>query len=300
MSDILPSFVIQLPVPNRKVRKRWGDFFFGVGLVAAFQRLGCTARLQTQDEWARADAPDEIDIVLKGGATYAPRDGHRTYFWTMSKEFLTREEIAAGDHFFVAGPDALERIRERVGEERSSLMLQAFDRDRMGPAEPGEIRDGLRFVGIARGGMRTVVQWGLDTGTQLQLWGNGWEETPAAHFVKGHRVDNTALGALYRTSLAVLNDHTSAMHKAGIPSNRIFDALACGVPVITDDVGWYPDDLRPFLKIVHDAEEFRAAVDAVSAETADDCAKRLAFAAEMRERHSFDARARQFLEIAQA
>lgn len=98
----------------------------------------------------------------------------------------------------------------------------------------------------------------------------------------------------------MLNDHRNNMKTHGIPSNRIFDALACAAPVISDDVAWLPENLIPFVYKVSNATEFGEAYAAVRQESEEFKKKRRQFALEMRETHSFDQRARQIVDKAQS
>lgn len=290
------NFAIKLPVPRPRVQERWGDFHFGVALMSAFQRAGHRARVQTRKHWNIVETPDEIDIVLKGGASYVPVPGRRTVFWLMSKPGLTKDEIAGGDHFFVAGKPALDDVASLVGVEKTSLLPQAFDPEKMAPPKALADRGPAVFVGIARDGTRPMVRFALDTNNEIRLWGNGWENTDAQEYFMGERVPNEELSEVYRTASAVLNDHTRAMQSAGFPSNRIFDALACAAPVITDDVGWFPEDIAPYLYVVRNKEEFSEAIAAAQNESLDRRMERIAFAHQMRQNHSFDVRAAAIVE----
>lgn len=294
------SFAIQLPVPRPRGQRLWGDFHFGVGLMTALRKAGHDARVQTQREWHVVEDKDEIDIVLKGRSAYVPRRGHRTLFWMISSTRLTEAEASAADHVFVAGNPSLKPLEARLGEGRASLLPQAFDAARMAPGDASIERLPPVFVGMARAFERPMIRYILDTQTNAQLWGKGWENSEAAKYLVAEHVANEELHTCYQTGSAVLNDHNPRMVQAGIPSNRIFDALACGAPVITDDVGWFPEEILPFIYVVRDAEEFRAAVAASSSEGADMRKKRREFAVAMRSHHSFDTRAISILERAHA
>ncbi|NOD88832.1 MULTISPECIES: glycosyltransferase [unclassified Ruegeria] len=289
------NLAIKLPVPRPRVQNRWGDYHFGVALMEALQRAGHRARVQTRKHWDVVETPDEIDLVLRGGAKYAPVPGRRTLFWLMSKPGLSKREIAGGDHFFVAGKPALDDVASHVELERTSLLPQAFDPKRMVPPKTVTDRGSAVFVGIARSG-RPMVRYALETQCDIRLWGNGWEHTDASKLLVSARVPNEDLPSVYRSASAVLNDHTPTMCSAGIPSNRIFDALACATPVITDDVGWFPEDIKPYLYIVRDKTDFAEAIVAARDERIDRRIERIAFAHQMRHRHSFDARAATIIE----
>lgn len=289
------SFVIQTAAPNSRAMKNWGDYFFALGLAEALERLGHKTRIQSRDDWAERRDADEIDIVLRGRAEYERRGSNLTLYWVISGgEHVPRPELVAADHIFVAGMPLARRWSRQIGADKVSLMPQAFDATRMPlPSETAK-RNGIVFVGIARK-MRPIVQIALGTRYKLRLWGDGWRETEAAKFLVEDRIANDDLGALYAGAEIVLNDQTRIMRRAGLISNRIMDALACGAAVITTPTGGLPPDLAEFVEEVSTPEEFTEAVRLIRAETVEKKAARADFARRMRDTHSFDARAAQIL-----
>ena len=289
------SFVIQTAAPNARVMPNWGDYFFAKGLAEALERLGHKARIQSRADWAKRPEPGEIDIVLRGRAEYVRRGTTPTLYWVISGgEHVPRPELEQADHIFVAGKALADRWSRQVGADKVSVMWQAFDATRMPmPPEKGK-RSGIVFVGIARK-MRPIVQIALQTRYSMKLWGNGWRETEAAKNLVADRIDNDDLGGLYAGAEIVLNDQTRIMRKAGLVSNRIFDALACGAAVVTTPTGGLPEDVLPYVSEVSTPEEFTEAVRAIRAETKEQRAKRDAFGRKMRETHSFDARAKEIM-----
>ncbi|PTM99698.1 methyltransferase family protein [Rhodovulum imhoffii] len=295
----VPSFAIQLPVPRPGVQRNWGDYHFGVGLAKALEKKGYRARVQTRKFWMQEEDPAEVDIVLRGRAQYARRPGHATLYWVISGgDNVHSGELEQADHVFAGGEPLRDALVMQFDSDHVSLLPQAFDAERMGPPAPDAERAGICFVGIARGGMRPIVGYALDAGIAPEIWGAGWRETPAAAYVKGDRVENEVLGDIYSRAEIVLNDHTPAMARSGLLSNRVFDALACGTPVISDPIPWMPEEFRPFVETVGSAEEFSLAVARIRAEDSARRAARAAFARKMRETHSFDARADRVIEKA--
>jgi spore maturation protein CgeB len=70
----------------------------------------------------------------------------------------------------------------------------------------------------------------------VAIIGGDWRPFVRGRHVIARRVEGAALAARYRSAAVVLNDHWADMRRLGIVSNRVFDALACGGCVVSDDV----------------------------------------------------------------
>ena len=81
--------------------------------------------------------------------------------------------------------------------------------------------------------MRDCVYWAAEAGVPLHVWGSGWYEMMPEHkdVVDSTFMPNEKLPALYRSAKVTLNDHWKDMLDYQFVNNRIFDALACGLPV---------------------------------------------------------------------
>ncbi len=294
-SDIVREklhFAIQTNVPRPRVQLNWGDYHFASGLRNALVRAGHTAEVRTRMHWAKVSQPGEIDLVLRGHTSFKRRPGHPLMQWSISST-----EIDDVDHVFFASNELFDN--SQIGEDgpSRSVLLQAFDADRVPAPVVDNVRDGIVFVGICRDGKRPLVGYALETDTQIRIWGEGWEKTPAGKYVVAPRLANTEIHAVYTSAEIVLNDHTPTMRDAGLVSNRIFDALACGAAVISDPIEGLPPEMKKFVKFADSPDTFLKAVADIRTETKAKKKARVAFALEMREKHSFDARA---LEIVKA
>ena len=285
-------FAIKSNVPRPGVQNRWGDYHFAVGLQNALIRLGHTASIRTRKHWHIVEDDNEIDLVISGHTPHQKRDGHLSLQWMISSGAVDH-----ADHTFVASEPLLQLLLDADEGASMSLMPQSFDADRMPLPDLDAPRSGVLFVGIARNGRRPLVSYALASGTALDLWGPCWEDTEAAQYHLGAQLDNTQLGAHYAKAEVVLNDHTRVMRRNGLTSNRIFDALACGTPVISDPVSWLPDEMREFVDVASSPEEFAEALARIRAETAEKRKARYDFALKMRQDHSFDARASEILRV---
>lgn len=301
VSDQPLNFRIQTPVPRPRAQAHWGDHAFAVSLAEALERAGHKTEIRTVAEWNVDGPEDQIDIVLRGDRPYERRLGHLTMFWVLYFDDLgaVRQDMIQADHVFAAGQPVVDDLANIFGTDAVSLMPQAVDSTRMMPPAPSVARVGTTFVGIAKRFRRPIVRQALRAQLPLQLWGRGWDTTPAAEFHRGDRLSAEELGPVYAGSQIVLNDHRPDMSKFGIPSNRIFDALACATPVITDPVAWLPEEVLPFVHQVSNARELIAAAEAISAEDETRHTARRDFAEKVRQDHSFDARAAKMIEMAE-
>jgi spore maturation protein CgeB len=90
------------------------------------------------------------------------------------------------------------------------------------------------------------------------------------------------------------------MREAGILSNRVFDALACGAPVVSDEIADLPDGFGDFILAFDPQRPIDQAIAAALAEDSQRRTARRSFADTVRQQHSFDRRAESILECARA
>jgi hypothetical protein len=102
----------------------------------------------------------------------------------------------------------------------------------------------MLFVGNTRGVSRPIVRAFQPGGSAPERDRRGLGAARPAGRSPQHR-QPAAAGQRYRRALAVLNDHHQAMADYGYLNNRVFDVLACGVPVITDAAPGCPPELEP-------------------------------------------------------
>lgn len=286
---------------------RWGDTWFGRDLVAALRRAGKDAHLVHRGgAQSQARDRDDVVIVLRGLRRVRPRrTGSTTWLlWVISHpELVDDEELAEYDAVFAAST---------TGWRGATPLLQATDpqrftpdaRSRMAPA--GER---VLFVGSVRGAgteslghPRPVVADAIAAGASPAIWGGGWEDLVArgaidASLVRGASLPNEELPAAYASAGIVLNDHWADMAGAGFLSNRLFDAVAAGAVVVSDD----PPGLHavlPSVRTYRTVDELRALLTTPS--LLPDAQERTDAAAAVARDHSFDARAAQLIAAVEA
>lgn len=233
-----PKVAVKVGAPRAEQAHEWGDYHFAHSLVRALSTHSIDGEVHLLPEW---DAPDhqDVDVVihLRGLTTYAPKPAQVNIMWLISHpDDVTPEECDKYDLVCVASSTLAEALRGRV---RTPVVYlpQATDAMRFGDAEPDEtLQTSLLFVGNSRNQRREAVDWSIELGAPLTVYGAGWDGLIPARHVRATYFPNEDLGRLYASAAIVLNDHWPDMREHGIVSNRILDALAAGALVLSDPV----------------------------------------------------------------
>ena len=202
---------------------------------------------------------------------------------------------ATYDHAFVAS-DAFAAVMAKRSTVPVDPLHQATDPERFFP-DPTGPRHELLFVANYRPN-RPIVDWLLPTDRDLAVYGNGWDKhgMDARHHL-GLHIPNEDLRHFYSSASIVLNDTWEDMRAAGFISNRIYDALACGAFVLSDDVAGLADEFDGGVAVYSDEAGLREAVEryldapALRRETAERGRSAVL------ERHTFERRAAALLAV---
>lgn len=297
--DGVPSlrWAIKTPAPAGTAGQSWGETHFARGLAAALRRLGQDVVIDSFDARNRSTTSlDDVALVLRGPRRMDPPKAGQSILWVISHpDEIAADEITQFNHVFAASTTWALKASHQFAIDVKPL-LQCTDATIFRPvgAERGQ---GAVFVGTARGIARPVVVEPIRVGIPVQVYGPDWiGYIPAASIVADH-VANVDLPALYEGANVVLNDHWPAMREAGFISNRAYDAVAAGGRVISDSVEGmdqiFGGAVRTFASIPELLELLRGDIDSLfpSEETLAE------IAATVRERDSFDARAKALLDV---
>ena len=157
----------------------------------------------------------------------------------------------------------------------------------------------MLFVGNSRRLLRPVVRDALAAGLPLAVYGDLWSGLVPDEVVRGRSIPNDQLAAAYRSAGVVLNDHHDAMRADGFVSNRLFDAVASGARVVTDEVAGLAELFGPAVQVYETPDDLaRLATLADPDSVFGDDATRRAAADRVRTQHSFAARAARLIEVA--
>ncbi len=296
-----PSFAIKIACPSEAVRDEWGDYHFARSLSQALSRLGCRSRIDYLQSWDNSGADCDVDLVLRGLERFAPRLRRPALMWVISHpDLVCLEELRDYDHVFVASNRLARKWSDETGNCVQPL-LQCTDRTLFfpDPSDADRSRD-ILFVGNSRNIFRPVMRATIEAGLEIKVYGTRWESLIDADHIRGTVVPNAAVGDLYRRAGVVLNDHWPDMLDAGMLSNRVFDALACGTPIVSDEIADLPEGFADFITGFGPDRPIDLSIDRALNEDAARRSARRAFAEVVRRDHSFDHRAQAILDCAKA
>lgn len=289
-SDIRVS--IKIGAPRRNVRDEWGDYHFAVGLQSSLRKRGYLVRIDTIEEWntPRA-AADDVVIVLRGLTQYVPKAHQINLMWQISHPDKTSvAELRAFDHVFVASQKHSGTL-ESVLDGKVSTLLQCTDPARFNTAkEPDPDLPSILFVGNSREQRRPIVADAVQAGLDVSVYGTRWLGFIPDSNIKGAHIPNEIVPDYYRSCELLLNDHWDTMREYGYISNRLFDAVACGARVVSDDVPGLNAVFGDLVHVYEDQTDLRR-LAALGPMTDDERTMRDDAAKVFQSDHSFDARA---------
>lgn len=181
------------------------------------------------------------------------------------------------------------------------FMPQATDSDTFMPGPPDvDFEAPVLYVGNARWPARRAPRWLMRLERPFHLYGKNWDRQPEGRFVRGDYIDNRDLARAYRSASIVIADHHGSMRSNGFIANRIFDVLASGGFVLSDEVENLSTIFGDCIPTYADEHELEAQIRFLLA----DAGQRRRMARQGREitenGHTLDHRARQWLELLDA
>jgi spore maturation protein CgeB len=261
------TFCLKIGAPDREVAPKWGDLHYAESLARELRRRGHRTLVQTLDEWEdEGGLSYDVVIHLKGLSRCFPKPGQFNVLWSISHPHeLSGEECDGYDLIAVASPLFAAQLRERT---RTPVVVleQASDPWVMYPDRREQLAHELVYVANSRGVLRPIARDLLGTDRDMAIWGSGWEGLIDTARVVAEHVPNGELRHVYSSAGIVLNDHWKDMREHGYISNRIYDALACGAVVLSDDVPGLSERFGEAVAVYRSAEELRELVERLLAD----------------------------------
>ncbi|HTD58381.1 MAG TPA: glycosyltransferase, partial [Solirubrobacteraceae bacterium] len=119
----------------------------------------------------------------------------------------------------------------------------------------------LAYVANSRGVLRPIARDLLPTDRDLAIWGSNWSGLIDTSRILDEHVPNGEVARVYSSAGIVLNDHWEDMREYGYISNRIYDALACGAFVISDEVPGLSERFGEAVACFRSPEELHELID---------------------------------------
>lgn len=298
----LPSlrWAIKTPAPAGERALSWGDWHLAQSLAVALRRLGQDVVVDSKEAIHRATSRfDDVEVVLRGLTRVEPDEARTSLLWVISHpELVDGPELAAYDHAFVASYSWAQYARDTFGVSAEPL-LQCTDAQLFTP-EAGRPDTGpeVLFIGNSRGIFRPSVQFALEAGADVTIYGGGWGPYVDAERIAAPVLANDLVPEQYASAGVVLNDHWDDMRESGFVSNRVFDVLATGGRLVSDRVDGMTDLFGSSVLTWEDPHELLDFFSGDVRELFPPEAERRELAETVRKEHSFDARARRLLDVA--
>lgn len=296
-------WVIKCPATEGKAKYHWGDYYYAVALQKYLEREGKYVIIDTRQDWGCDEGADVV-LVLRGKHFYRPDRRNKKCLYIMwnishpdmvsNAEYELYDIVCAGSRYFA------EQLKNKVTVPVIPL-LQCTDTELFYPeGEKDEAySDAYIFIGSTRGVMRECVLWAAEDGLPLHVWGSGWNQMIPEYtdVIDGEFKENEKLPELYRAAKVTLNDHWKDMLDYQIINNRVFDALACGLPVISDGCAEMKEIFPDAVLYYENKKEFEACVEQVEKDYDSLKAKALEQYELIKKEYSFAKRAEELIEI---
>jgi glycosyltransferase involved in cell wall biosynthesis len=289
---------LTVSVPSEKVAPRWGDWHLAEAFARALRRDGHVVRVQTRDHADDlAGRACDVHCVIRGLYPVRRTSGQTHVLWIISHpETVTTAECDEADLVLVASARFADSLRART-RTPVEVFLQATDADRFrpGPVVPEHAHE-VAIVAKSRDVFRAAVADAVAAGLRPAIYGSGWAPFVDPALVVREYVPNDELPKVYASVGVLLNDHWQAMREWGFVSNRLFDALACATPVISDDLPELEEIFEGAVLSYHDVNELRDLVESALADPAVARARAARGRAVVIEHHTFERRARELVD----
>ncbi len=294
-------WAIKNPASPGPLGDRWGDTHFATAVAGALRELGQEVVVDRRPEFDRVTgAHDDVALLLRGLTSYPVTPEHVTIAWVISHpETVGRVEATSYDRV-VAASTSWARARSADWGIVVEPLLQATDPRLFHPdrAVP-DTGHPVLFVGSSREEYRPIVRDAVEQALPLSVYGRDWGRFVPRRFLKGDYIPNTELGTHYRSAGVVLNDHWEDMRRDGFVSNRLFDAVASGARVVSDEVEGLSELFGDAVQVWRSPEDLTRLTslrDPDEVFGGDDY--RRSVAARVAREHSFAARAQRLVELA--
>lgn len=270
------------------------------GIASALRERDLNVSVAPESRWD-AEHGEDVELIIRGPHTHEPSAGRFSILWIVGNPLsVTKAELDAHDLVLTASSllRALlsDSTRTPIELARRCVDTAIFCPPAQGLEEQAAQRTDIVYVGDAQEHGGEVARWLAQTGASARVFGTGWDEWGVGHLVERQSLADDELAELYRSARLSLIDHANDHRLYGIIDDRVFGAVACGLPVLSDSFPELRDVFSDSLLYARDAETFRAGLLRCEDEYADLLSLVHEQVTMVRERHSIAARAAAILE----
>lgn len=238
------SLHVGITVTREDPSAGWGDWYTAHELGSEFERLGwvVTYLERFEDRWY--DAPMSLDVVvvlLDAFDIHRLAPGVVTIAWCRNwiKRWIERPWFDDFDLVF-AGSRLAQAEVEGTTSVSARVMPLATNPERFTPKDADQgVAVEVAFVGNLWGEERAVARALPDLAArhrQVGVWGRGWTDHPSAAGYSRGEAPYAQVPLIYASADVVIDDTATPTKPWGLVNGRVFDALAAGTVVITDNV----------------------------------------------------------------
>ena len=231
-------WAIKTSVPTGPAGQGWGDLYFAQEIAEALRKLGHIVRVDLRTEVLNPNSSqDDVVLVLRGVERIRPQCGALNLLWIISHPSrISKHEMKGFDAVFAASTLWSQKMAKKTDIKITPLM-QATNPAKFNPnvSSPDCDHDVL-FIGNTRNEFRKIIKDALVANVNPTVYGRNWDRFISSDLIGGNFIENDEIAAKYRSAGIVLNDHWPDMAREGFYSNRLFDAVASGARVISDEV----------------------------------------------------------------
>lgn len=294
-------WALRTAAPADERADNWGDWHYANSLADALRRLGQQVHVDFQPNALRPTSSfEDVVVNLRGLRAIPLPAGATSVLWVISHpEQVSAKELAAYDLRYAASSHWSTIATQQSGLSVKTL-LQCTDPGRFHPDDEhiGDLAESIVMVGNSRKEYRPAAWQAAHAGLPVRIWGTDWEDQVPSECIMGANLPNEGLRRYYQSAAWVLNDHWPQMREDGFLSNRIFDVLASGGRLVTDDVTGLAEVFGDQLQVFHSPVDLleilrgdpRVAYPAHALER---------LSAVVRREHTFDVRATRLLDDVQ-
>jgi O-antigen biosynthesis protein len=285
----------------------YGDWYTAHELGDALQRLGWSVAYleRFEDRWY--DGAGDCDIVVSLLERFdlfrIPRHVIAVAWirnWT--EEWTAKPWFSNYDIVLASSARSKELVEQQSAKTARVFPIATNPRRFYPRPRTPELRSEAAFVGS---------NWGVERGVaaglaeiamkhQIALYGRGWEDHPTLGALSGGLLEYDAIPDVYASTEIAIDDAAISTKPYGSMNSRVFDALATGTIVVTDNVMGARELFDEDFPTWTDGDDLVRQVDGLLGDP--DRRNRLAerYRRIVLERHTYDHRARELRDILEA